>query len=74
MWLASSERILDAGGGADAGGAGVQHCGGIGQGSDSAGGFYAGEGADYAAHQGDVVDGGPAGGEACGGFDEVCAG
>ncbi len=76
-WMALAGELgedLDAGAGADAGGSGVEHGGGVGERADAAGGLDAGAGAGYAAKQGDVVGGGAAGGEAGGGFEEVGAG
>src|ERR1700726_874886 len=65
---------LDAGAGADAGGAGVEHGGGIGKRADAAGGLDAGAISSRSGQQGDVIDSGAAGGEAGAGLEEVGAG
>jgi hypothetical protein len=64
---------LDAGAGADPGGSGLQHGGGVGEGANAARGLDAGTMARYAAEQSDVVGGGSSGGEAGAGFEEVGA-
>ncbi len=42
----------------------MEHGGGVGERADASGGFDAGTGSGHSAEQGDVVDGGAAGGEA----------
>ena len=65
---------FDAGAGADAGGSGLEHGGGVGEGADATGGFDSCSAAGYTAEEGDVVCVGSAGREAGAGFEEVGAG
>src|ERR1700685_4020310 len=70
---ASGFDDFEAGTGADAGGAGLDHFEEIVESADAAGGLNAHRGADGAAHESDVLRVGTRGAEAGGGFDIVGA-